>query len=63
MLQLQSNLIADESGATAIEYSLIVAFVAVAAIVTLQAMGTSLAGMFYAVSSHIDAAVLATSAN
>lgn len=63
MLQIQSNLIADESGATAVEYGLIVAFVAVAAIVTLQAMGTSLEGMIYAVSSHIDTVVLAASSN
>jgi pilus assembly protein Flp/PilA len=45
----------DESGATAIEYGLIAALVAIAAIVALEAMGSSLAGMFNAVKGKLDA--------
>ena len=36
----------DESGATAIEYGLIAALVAVACIVALEALGNGLSGMF-----------------
>jgi pilus assembly protein Flp/PilA len=46
----------DESGATAIEYGLIAALVAVAAIVALEALGTSVAGMFTGVKTKLDAA-------
>jgi pilus assembly protein Flp/PilA len=45
----------DESGATAIEYGLIAALVAVACIVALEAMGNSLKGMFEAVKGKLDA--------
>jgi len=45
----------DESGATAIEYGLIAALVAVACIVALEAMGTSLSGMFDGVKGKLDA--------
>jgi pilus assembly protein Flp/PilA len=45
----------DESGATAIEYGLIAALVAVAIIVALEALGTSLSGMFTAVKGKLDA--------
>ncbi len=47
----------DDSGATAIEYGLIAALVSVAAIVALQAMGTSLNTMFQAVSTALNGAV------
>lgn len=46
----------DESGATMIEYGLIAALVAVAAIVALELLGTSISGMFTAVSTKLDAA-------
>jgi pilus assembly protein Flp/PilA len=46
----------DESGATMIEYGLIAALVAVAAIVALESLGTSISGMFTAVSTKLDAA-------
>jgi pilus assembly protein Flp/PilA len=46
----------DESGATAIEYGLIAALVAIACIAALEAMGTSLSGMFTGVSGKVDAA-------
>jgi pilus assembly protein Flp/PilA len=45
----------DESGATAIEYGLIAALVAVACIVALEAMGTSLSGMFTGIKTKLDA--------
>ena len=51
------SLIADESGATAIEYGLIAALVSVAAIGALTAMGGSLQTMFTNVSNALDTAV------
>ena len=45
----------DESGATAIEYGLLAALIAVACIVALEAMGTSLSGMFEGVKTKLDA--------
>ncbi len=47
----------DESGATAIEYSLIAALMSVAAIGALTAMGGSLQTMFTTVSNALTAAV------
>jgi pilus assembly protein Flp/PilA len=46
----------DESGATAIEYGLIAALVAVACIGALTAVGTSLQGIFTMVSSELATA-------
>lgn len=46
----------DESGATAIEYGLIAALVAVACIAALEALGTSLQGMFTGVKTKLDEA-------
>ena len=54
-MRLLGNLLRDESGATAIEYGLIAALVAVACIVALEAMGNSLSGMFDAVKGKLDA--------
>ena len=48
--------IKDEDGATAIEYGLIAALVAVACIAALTSMGDSLVGIFEEVSSELDAA-------
>jgi pilus assembly protein Flp/PilA len=50
----------DESGATAIEYGLIAALVAIACIVALEAMGTSLAGMYTGVKNKLDCAKTAS---
>ncbi len=50
------NFLKDQSGATAIEYGLIAALVAVACIVALEAMGTALSGMFTGVKTKLDAA-------
>jgi len=45
--------VSDESGATAIEYGLIAAGIAVAIIVTVQALGTQLNTTFSSVSSAL----------
>lgn len=57
MISIFKNIIKDESGATAIEYGLIAALVSVAAVVALQAMGTSLTAMFTSVSTTLNTAV------
>jgi pilus assembly protein Flp/PilA len=48
------KLIRDEQGATAIEYGLIAALIAVAAIVGMQALGTTLQGTFNNVSTKMQ---------
>lgn len=57
MIESLRSFAENEAGATAIEYGLIAALVSVAAIVSLQAMGTSLDNMFSSVSSTLDNAV------
>ena len=57
MLNALRSFVDNDHGATAIEYGLIAALVSVAAIVSLQAMGTSLNTMFSSVSSTLDSAV------
>ncbi|MFO0990165.1 MAG: Flp family type IVb pilin [Alphaproteobacteria bacterium] len=47
----------DESGATAIEYGLIAALIAVAAIVTLTSLGGSLSELFNTVDGKVKGAV------
>ncbi len=47
----------DESGATAIEYGLIAALIAVAAIGALTSVGSSLEVLFNLVSSKLDEAI------
>jgi pilus assembly protein Flp/PilA len=47
------NFLADESGATAIEYGLIAAGIALAIIVAVNTLGTSLSGTFTNVSSSL----------
>lgn len=51
-----NKLFRDEAGATAIEYGLIASLIAVAAIVGMQALGTSLEGTFTGISETLDAA-------
>ena len=53
MKSLVSRFVKDESGATAIEYGLIAALVAVVLVTALTAMGTKLAGTFTTVSSKL----------
>jgi pilus assembly protein Flp/PilA len=48
---LLTNLIRDESGVTAIEYALIAALIAVAAIAAFTAVGTNLSNTFSKVAS------------
>lgn len=50
-----NKLFRDEAGATAIEYGLIAALIAVAAIVGMQALGDSLDTTFTNVSAELDA--------
>jgi pilus assembly protein Flp/PilA len=50
------KLVQDESGATAIEYGLIAALVAVAIIFALSQLGDSLTGIFERVSTQLDTA-------
>ena len=44
----------DESGATAIEYGLIAALIAVGIIVAATTLGTSLSSLFTGISSRLD---------
>ena len=50
-------LLNDDSGATAIEYSLIAALVSVAAILLLQLLGVSLSDLFDIVSTELAASI------
>jgi len=43
----------DESGATAIEYGLIAALIAVAAIAAFQLVGTNLSGTFHNIATQL----------
>lgn len=56
MFSLITKFSKDESGATAIEYGLIAALVAVAAIVGMTALGSSLNSIFTNVSTKLDGA-------
>jgi pilus assembly protein Flp/PilA len=46
----------DESGATAIEYGLIAALIAVGIIAAATTLGTSLSGLFDRISGHLSTA-------
>ncbi len=54
MFKLMRKLRTDQKGATAIEYGLIAALVSVAAILAMQALGTSLSGMFNSVATSVS---------
>lgn len=49
-----NKLIRDESGATAIEYGLIAALIAVAAITAMNSLGTQLSATFTTVSDELE---------
>ncbi len=49
----------DESGATAIEYGLIAALIAVGIIVAATTLGTSLSGLFNSISTRLNTATTA----
>ena len=53
MLKIITKLFRDDSGATAIEYGLIAALVAVAAVAAMTAVGTSLSSTFNSVASQL----------
>ncbi len=53
MLILTKGFLADEAGATAIEYAMIAAFIAVAIVGAVTSLGTSLTGIFTNVNSDI----------
>jgi pilus assembly protein Flp/PilA len=53
MKNLISRFVKDESGATAIEYGLIAAGIALAIIATVQGVGTKLSGTFTAVGNGL----------
>jgi len=63
MTQLIARFIADESGATAVEYGLIASLIALAAITAMSALDISLRGMFLTIGSEIDGAVQGGSTN
>ncbi|HEY2008260.1 MAG TPA: Flp family type IVb pilin [Rhizomicrobium sp.] len=52
-MNLISRFVRDESGATAIEYGLIAALIAVVIITALQAVGTSLSTTFTNISTKV----------
>ncbi len=51
--RLISRFLADDSGATAIEYALIAAGISMAIIVTVQGLGTTVSGRFAAVNASL----------
>lgn len=53
-MKIFQNLLRDEAGATAIEYGLIAALIAVAAITAMGALGNSLSNTFSTVSTELD---------
>jgi pilus assembly protein Flp/PilA len=53
MRRLIANFLSDQSGATAIEYCLIASGIALAIVVTVQAIGPTLATKFTAVNSSL----------
>lgn len=53
MKQLIKNFIADETGATAIEYGLIAAGIALAIIAVVNNLGTTLKGKFTSISTSL----------
>jgi len=55
MTNLFTRFVKDESGATAIEYGLIAALVAVAAILGMTAVGTKLQALFNGISLKLTA--------
>ena len=53
MLSLISCLVKDENGVTAVEYGLIAALIAVAAVVVMGTVGTNLSGVFSQVAASL----------
>ena len=53
MTKLLKEFVADETGATAIEYGLVAALIAVAIITAVKGIGTKLGSTFSAISSSL----------
>ena len=60
MIGFLKNLVQDETGATAIEYSLLAVLISIAAITGFEAMGASFSLMFETVSSELESVVQQT---
>ena len=56
MLSMMQKLVRDESGATAIEYGLIAALIAVVIITVLKTVGTDLSTVFQNVATNLNGA-------
>ena len=56
MTKFVSRFLTDESGATAIEYGLIAALIAVVLITALTSLGTSMDAQFQTIADEIDGA-------
>ncbi len=56
MMNLMRKIWREEEGATAVEYALMVALIAVVIIVAVQSLGTSVSAKFDLVATAIDAA-------
>jgi pilus assembly protein Flp/PilA len=52
-MNLARRLVADESGASMVEYGLMIALVAAAAVAAVTALGTALSGQFNSVAGSI----------
>ncbi len=63
MRTLFARFIKDESGSTAIEYTLIAAGIAIAILTAVNALGGSLAGLFETAASKLGAGVNAGDGN
>jgi pilus assembly protein Flp/PilA len=57
MRTLFARFVKDESGATAIEYGLIAAGIAVAIITAVNALGDSISGLFNKIGDELDGAL------
>ncbi len=53
MFSILPSMIRDEEGATMVEYGLLVAFIALVALVGVQALGNGLNGMFNGVAGSL----------
>jgi pilus assembly protein Flp/PilA len=56
-MNIVARFMADESGATAIEYGLIAALIAVGIIAAATTLGASLSGLFNQISTKLDVTV------
>jgi pilus assembly protein Flp/PilA len=59
-IKVWTRLIEDESGQDLIEYALVVALIALAAISTLTSVATAVTGVFTSIAAKLTAAVPAT---